>query len=66
MPESMCKRKANNIIVRTTAHSEYRKNLASSWQETLHLLRSPANAARLKAAVDELDKTGGAERKLVE
>lgn len=38
----------------------------TSWEETLHLLRSPANAARLKTAVDELDKTGGTERKLVE
>lgn len=38
----------------------------TSWEETLHLLRSPANAARLKAAVDELDTTGGKERKLVE
>ena len=38
----------------------------TSWEETLHLLRSPANAARLKAAVDELDRTGGKERKLLE
>lgn len=38
----------------------------TSWEETLHLLRSPANAARLKQSVDELDKGGGKERKLVE
>ena len=38
----------------------------TSWEETLHLLRSPANAARLKEAVDSLDKSGGTERKLAE
>ena len=38
----------------------------TSWEETLHLLRSPANAARLAAAVEELDKGGGTERKLTE
>lgn len=34
--------------------------------ETPHLLRSQANGARLKAAMEELDKTGGTERKLAE
>jgi antitoxin YefM len=38
----------------------------TSWEETLHLLRSPANAARLTAAVEELGKGGGKERKLAE
>ena len=38
----------------------------TSWEETLHLLRSPANAARLKAAVESLDTGGGKERKLAE
>ena len=38
----------------------------TSWEETLHLMRSPANAARLKEAVDELDTGGGTERKLAE
>lgn len=38
----------------------------TSWEETLHLLRSPANAARLKEAVESLDKGGGKERKLAE
>jgi antitoxin YefM len=38
----------------------------TSWEETLHLLRSPANAARLKQSIDELDKGGGTERKLAE
>ncbi|MFM8747379.1 MAG: type II toxin-antitoxin system Phd/YefM family antitoxin [Aestuariivirga sp.] len=38
----------------------------TSWEETLHLLRSPANAARLKESIEELDKGGGTERKLIE
>ena len=38
----------------------------TSWEETLHLLRSPANAARLKASIDSLDAGGGEERKLTE
>lgn len=38
----------------------------TSWEETLHLLRSPANAARLKAAFDSFEAGGGKERKLSE
>jgi antitoxin YefM len=38
----------------------------TSWEATLHLLRSPANAARLKEAVDQLDRGGGTERALSE
>lgn len=38
----------------------------TSWEETLHLLRSPTNAARLRVAVGEFDKAGGTECKLVE
>ena len=38
----------------------------SSYAETDYLLRSPANATRLAAAVEELDKGGGTERKLAE
>ena len=34
--------------------------------ETLHLLRSPANAARLKDALDSFEAGGGTERKLAE
>ncbi len=36
------------------------------WEETLHLLRSPANAARLIKSVDALSEGGGTERKLAE
>ena len=35
-------------------------------QETLHLLSSPRNAARLRDAIAELDGDGGVERALIE
>ena len=38
----------------------------ASWEETLHLMRSPANAARLLEAIAELEAGGGTERKLIE
>ena len=38
----------------------------ASWQETEYLLRSPANAARLREAIAELDGGGGQVRALIE
>ena len=38
----------------------------ASWQETEYLLRSPANAERLRKAVAELDAGGGQPRDLIE
>ena len=38
----------------------------SSYEETLYLLRSPRNAARLREAIAELEAGGGTERKLIE
>jgi antitoxin YefM len=38
----------------------------ASWEATLHLLRSPANAARLRDSVDQLDQGRGTERTLAE
>jgi antitoxin YefM len=38
----------------------------ASWESTLHLLRSPANAARLRGSVDQLDQCRGTERTLAE
>jgi antitoxin YefM len=37
-----------------------------SWEETLHLLRSPANAARLMESIAELEAGRGLERELIE
>ena len=38
----------------------------TSHEETMHLMRSPRNAARLQQGIDELNATGGIERKLIE
>lgn len=37
-----------------------------SWEETLHLLRSPANAARLMQSIAELEAGKGVEHELIE
>jgi len=37
-----------------------------SYEETLHLLRSPRNAARLEEAIQELRSGGGSEHELAE
>ena len=38
----------------------------ASYEETRHLLASPANAARLRDAIAELDGGGGVEKTLIE
>jgi antitoxin YefM len=38
----------------------------ASYEETRHLLRSPANAERLLESIAEIEKGGGAEKTLVE
>lgn len=38
----------------------------ASYEETQHLLRSPANAKRLRESIAELDAGRGKERKLIE
>ena len=37
-----------------------------SWEETFHLLRSPANAARLREVIEEFERGVCTERKLIE
>jgi antitoxin YefM len=36
----------------------------SSWEETLYLMRSPANALRLLESIEQLRKGGGIKKKL--
>jgi len=38
----------------------------ASWEETVHLLRSPRNAERLLKAIENLEAGGGVERQLIE
>lgn len=56
------------VISRQKAESVVMVSLAD-WhaiEETLHLFSTPANAARLRSAVEELDTGRGAERRLIE
>ncbi|MDI1366117.1 MAG: type II toxin-antitoxin system prevent-host-death family antitoxin [bacterium] len=56
------------VITRQKAESVVMVSL-SDWnamEETLHLLSSPANAARLRQSVHQLEAGAGAERALIE
>jgi antitoxin YefM len=56
------------VISRQKAESVVMVSLAD-WhaiEETMHLLSSPTNAARLKSSIDELNAGGGAEHQLIE
>jgi antitoxin YefM len=56
------------VISRQKAESVVMVSLAD-WhaiEETMHLLSSPTNAARLKSSIDELNAGGGTERQLIE
>lgn len=56
------------VITRQKAEAVVMVSL-SDWnamQETMHLLSTSANAARLSAAISELDAGGGTERELVQ
>ncbi len=55
------------VVTRQKAESVVMVSLADwqSMEETLHLLSTPANAARLKEAVDQLDSSGGTQRDLI-
>ncbi len=56
------------VVTRKRGESVVMVSLAdwNAMEETLHLLSSPANAARLVEAVTQLDAGGGAERELSE
>jgi antitoxin YefM len=56
------------VISRQKAESVVMVSLAD-WhaiEETLHLLSTPANAVRLRSAIEELDAGRGTERQLIE
>jgi antitoxin YefM len=56
------------VITRQKAEAVVMVSL-SDWnamEETMHLLSTPANAARLGEATAELDASGGTERELVQ
>ncbi|TDT96448.1 antitoxin YefM [Azorhizobium sp. AG788] len=55
------------VITRQKAEAVVMVSLSdwSAMEETLHLLSSPANAARLREGVAELEAGGGSERDLV-
>lgn len=55
------------VITRQKAEAVVMISLSdwSAIEETLHLLSSPANAARLREGVAELEAGGGSERDLV-
>jgi antitoxin YefM len=56
------------VVTRQRAESVVIVSLAdwNAMEETARLLRSPANAARLAAAIAELDAGSGARRDLIE
>ena len=56
------------VVTRQKAEAVVMVSLAdwNAMEETLHLLSSPANAARLGEAVRELDTEGGESRALIE
>jgi antitoxin YefM len=56
------------VISRQKAESVVMVSLADwhAMEETMHLLSSPTNAARLKSSIDELNAGGGTEHQLIE
>ena len=56
------------VITRQKAEAVVMVSLAdwAAIEETMHLLSSPKNAQRLRAAIDQLDAGGGSEHDLAE
>jgi antitoxin YefM len=56
------------VVTRQKAEAVVMVSLAdwNAMEETLHLLSTPANAARLRASIASLDAGKGVERKLIE
>lgn len=56
------------VVTRQKAEAVVMVSLAdwNAMEETLHLLSSPRNAERLRAAIGQLDAGGGTEHELIE
>ncbi len=56
------------VVTRQKAEAVVMVSLAdwNAMEETVHLLSTPANAARLRASIAELDAGKGVERELIE
>ena len=66
--DRVCTDHAPVIITRQKAGSVVMLSLEdyNALEETAYLLRSPTNARRLMASIDQLEQSRGTERKLVE
>jgi antitoxin YefM len=66
--DEVCDAGSHVIVTRQNARSVVMMSYEEfqSWEETLHLLRSPANAARLVESIAELDAGTGREHGLVD
>lgn len=58
-PIMVTRQKSEAVVM--MSHRDYESIL-----ETVHLLRSPKNAMRLKQALDEIEKSGGTAQDLLE
>ena len=57
------------VVITRTGHESVVIVSLAEWnalQETLHLLRSPANARRLLDSIEELESGGGTVRELID
>jgi len=68
MMDKVCDDRAPLMVTRQNARPVVMVSLEEweSIEETLHLLRSPANARALHAAIDDLDAGRGRQRDLIE
>ena len=65
--DEVCDAGSYVVVTRQNARPVVMMSLAEfrSWEETIHLLRSPANAARLMESIAELETGKGVEHELV-
>ena len=65
--DEVCDAGSYVVVTRQNARPVVIMSLAEfrSWEETIHLLRSPANAARLMESIAELETAKGVEHELV-